>query len=125
MGGDGVGGVVVAAPRRVHLSTLAHHALAGTVGALRPIRRLRHWILTSRPSALTRNPGRVARTVVVPVVRTLVEGVVEVGIGGASSQVRRLGAEGGLWTWVGLPRRQGGRRRGVSCVARVRARLRK
>ena len=117
---------MVAAPGRVHLSTLPHHTLAGAVGALRPVRRLRHRILTSRPSALTGNPGRVAGTVVVPVVGALVvEGVVEVGIGGASSQVRRLGTEGGLWTWVGLPRRQGGRRRRVSCVARVRARLRK
>ena len=102
MGGEWVGWVVVAAPGRVHLSTLTHHALAGTVGALRPVRRLRHRILAARPSTLTRHPGRVAGTVVVPVVRTLVEGVVEVGIGGASSQVGRL--KGGLWTWVGLPR---------------------
>ena len=115
---------MVAAPGRVHLSTLPHHALAGTVGALRPVRRLRHRILTSRPSALTGNPGRVAGTVVVPVVGALVvEGVVEVGIGG--SQVGRLWTEGSLWTWVGLSRRQGGRWRRVSCVTRVRASLRK
>lgn len=111
--------VVVAAPRGVHLPALPHHALAGAVRALRPVRGLRHRVLATWTSTLTGHPRRVAGAVVVPVVE---RAVVEVGIGGGSSpQVGRLWTEGGLWTWIGgLTRRQRGRWRRVSCVTRLR-----
>ena len=110
--------VVVAAPRGVHLPALPHYTLAGAVRALRPVRGLRHRVLATWTSTLTGHPRRVAGAVVVPVVE---RAVVEVGIGGGSSpQVRRLWTEGGLWTWIGLTRRQRGRGRCVSCVTRLR-----